>query len=71
MTERPIRHRATDIQVHAGSRMRSISFDDGHDTAIYSWDSLYALGAEQEKNRASYLRALSPPGALLEIGRSQ
>lgn len=27
-------------------------FDDGHDTGIYSWDTLYDLG----KNRAAYWR---------------
>jgi len=35
-----------------------ISFDDGHDTSIYSWDTLYALGAEREKNWSEYLDAL-------------
>jgi len=35
-----------------------IVFDDGHDTGIYSWDTLYALGAERETNWAQYLAAL-------------
>jgi len=35
-----------------------IAFDDGHDTGIYSWDTLYALGAERERNWAEYLEAL-------------
>jgi DUF971 family protein/molybdopterin converting factor small subunit len=35
-----------------------IVFDDGHDTGIYSWDTLYALGAAQKENWASYLEDL-------------
>jgi molybdopterin converting factor small subunit len=39
-----------------------IFFDDGHDTGIYSWDTLYALGAERERNWASYLQDLERIG---------
>lgn len=39
-----------------------IVFDDGHDTGIYSWDTLYALGAERERNWASYLQDLERIG---------
>lgn len=39
-----------------------IVFDDGHDTGIYSWDTLYALGAEREKNWSEYLAALERIG---------
>lgn len=39
-----------------------IAFDDGHDTGIYSWDTLYALGVNHEKNWAEYLRALASIG---------
>jgi DUF971 family protein/molybdopterin converting factor small subunit len=35
-----------------------IVFDDGHDTGIYSWDTLHALGADREKNWSGYLQAL-------------
>ena len=35
-----------------------ILFDDGHDTGIYSWDTLYALGTHQEANWADYLQRL-------------
>lgn len=31
-----------------------ISFDDGHDTGIYSWDILAHLGAEQDRLMAEY-----------------
>lgn len=39
-----------------------IVFDDGHDTGIYSWDSLYALGVDQEANWAAYLERLDHIG---------
>lgn len=39
-----------------------IVFDDGHDTGIYSWDTLYALGAERENNWSEYLAALGRNG---------
>ncbi len=38
-------------------------FSDGHVTGIYSWDYLYALGAEQEKNWQDYLQRLQQAGA--------
>lgn len=39
-----------------------IAFDDGHDTGIYSWDTLYALGVDREKNWEQYLAALESIG---------
>jgi len=39
-----------------------IVFDDGHDTGIYSWDSLYMLGVKQEANWAAYLERLERMG---------
>ena len=33
-------------------------FDDGHDTGIYSWDSLHRLGLEYERNWTTYLKRL-------------
>ena len=39
-----------------------ILFDDGHDTGIYSWDTLYALGANRERNWAAYLKELERIG---------
>ncbi|OQX31797.1 MAG: hypothetical protein B0D96_00430 [Candidatus Sedimenticola endophacoides] len=29
-------------------------FDDGHDTGIYSWDTLYELGVKHEQNWSVY-----------------
>ncbi len=39
-----------------------IQFDDGHDTGIYSWDTLYRLGQEKERNWADYLARLEAIG---------
>jgi len=38
-------------------------FDDGHNSGIYSWDVLYDLGENQERNWQSYLDELSAAGA--------
>ena len=37
-------------------------FDDGHDTGIYTWDTLYALGRDMEMNWAQYLERLEAIG---------
>jgi len=37
-------------------------FDDGHDTGIYSWDTLYALGEHQTENWQAYLDKLEQLG---------
>lgn len=37
-------------------------FDDGHDTGIFSWETLYRLGQEQEKNWREYLAKLQALG---------
>lgn len=37
-------------------------FDDGHDSGLYGWDLLYALGCEQEANWNDYLRRLAEQG---------
>ena len=37
-------------------------FDDGHDTGIYSWDTLHALGRDQAARWRAYLRALAAAG---------
>jgi DUF971 family protein/molybdopterin converting factor small subunit len=39
-----------------------IVFDDGHDTGIYSWDTLYSLGANRQANWAEYLKHLEGLG---------
>ena len=37
-------------------------FDDGHDTGIFSWETLYQLGRDREKNWQSYLDKLQAHG---------
>jgi DUF971 family protein/molybdopterin converting factor small subunit len=37
-------------------------FDDGHDTGIYSWETLYQLGLDREKNWQAYLDKLQAYG---------
>ncbi|MCU7958628.1 MAG: DUF971 domain-containing protein [gamma proteobacterium symbiont of Bathyaustriella thionipta] len=39
-----------------------IKFDDGHDTGIYSWESLYELGKNQQQNWQQYLQKLKDRG---------
>lgn len=39
-----------------------ITFDDLHNTGIYSWSYLYQLGAEHEKRWREYLGALAASG---------
>jgi DUF971 family protein/molybdopterin converting factor small subunit len=39
-----------------------LTFDDGHDTSIYSWDTLYELGVHQEKNWHAYQDKLKQMG---------
>jgi DUF971 family protein/molybdopterin converting factor small subunit len=37
-------------------------FDDGHDTGIYSWDTLYDLGLHRDRYWAEYLERLQQAG---------
>jgi len=37
-------------------------FNDGHDTGIFSWETLYLLGKDQEENWAYYLKRLEDSG---------
>lgn len=37
-------------------------FDDGHDTGIYSWDTLYELGENKDHNWQAYLTQLQAMG---------
>ncbi|MES9981485.1 MAG: hypothetical protein ABW107_22470, partial [Candidatus Thiodiazotropha sp. 6PLUC5] len=36
--------------------------DDGHDTGIYSWETLYQLGSKYENNWKKYLEKLEAAG---------
>lgn len=33
-----------------------LAFDDGHDTGVYSWDTLYELGRDYQTNWKNYLK---------------
>jgi|SRR5579871_839327 len=39
-----------------------LTFDDAHDTGIYSWEYLHELGREQEARWQAYLAALEVRG---------
>ncbi len=46
-----------------GNYAIQIYFDDEHHTGIYSWDTLYRLGAEKDRNWQAYLERLQAAGA--------
>ena len=37
-------------------------FDDGHDSGIFSWETLYVLGKNQAENWSNYLSRLEQAG---------
>ncbi len=39
-----------------------IVFGDGHDSGLFTWETLYRLGSEQEKIWGEYLAALEAKG---------
>ncbi len=41
-----------------GHYAAKLVFDDGHDSGLYTWDYLYALGLNQDREWADYLAAL-------------
>ncbi|MBV9199539.1 MAG: DUF971 domain-containing protein, partial [Alphaproteobacteria bacterium] len=43
-----------------------ITFDDLHDTGIYSWNYLYLLGVEYKKRWREYLDGLAAHGVSRE-----
>jgi len=45
-----------------GSYAIQPSFDDGHDTGIYSWETLYDLGKNRDKYWQRYLDRLAAAG---------
>ena len=45
-----------------GTYALKISFDDGHDTGIFSWGTLYELGKNYEANWQTYLERLAKHG---------
>lgn len=47
----------TNIEQQGNYALR-LFFDDGHDTGIYSWETLHELGLGYEKNWADYLQRI-------------
>jgi len=39
-----------------------ILFDDGHDSGLFTWDTLYTLGRDQDDIWKNYLKALETKG---------
>ena len=46
----------------AGQYALKITFDDGHDSGLFTWEYLYQLGARQEELWADYLQELKKAG---------
>ena len=51
----------TDIRP-VGNYAVKLVYDDGHDSGLYDWDYLYALGRDQEDNWQNYLERLAKAG---------
>lgn len=49
-----------------GSYAIQLTFSDGHDTGIYSWDLLYDYGGRQREMWEHYLRRMAEAGASRE-----
>tara|TARA_B100001175_G_C19408880_1_gene590074 strand:+ start:764 stop:1132 length:369 start_codon:yes stop_codon:yes gene_type:complete len=45
-----------------GAYAVKLIFDDGHDSGIYSWETLYELGSQQEAYWQAYLEELGKAG---------
>ena len=46
----------------AGSYALKLTFDDGHDSGLYTWEYLYELGKHQEAKWNEYLKQLATAG---------
>lgn len=53
-----------------GNYAVKLSFSDGHDTGLYSWDLLYSLGEHQDELWQGYLARLEAAGASRDIDSS-
>jgi len=49
-----------------GTYAMQITFSDGHDTGLYSWDYLHSLGVNQETMWQDYLKKMEAAGAKRE-----
>jgi DUF971 family protein len=59
-----------DVQIAAiepvGTYAIKLTFSDGHDTGLYSWDHLYEIGRNQEALWKRYLERMREAGASRE-----
>jgi DUF971 family protein len=59
-----------DIEINkiepVGSYAIQLTFSDGHDTGIYSWDLLYDYGIRQQEMWQHYLKRMAEAGASRE-----
>jgi len=55
----------------AGNYAIKITFDDGHDTGLYSWDYLYNIGKNQNELWEIYLERLTQAGKERRAGTIQ
>lgn len=46
----------------SGNYAIKITFDDGHDSGIFTWEYLHSLGVNYEKNWQHYLERLAAAG---------
>lgn len=53
-----------------GNYAIKLSFSDGHDTGLYSWDLLYNLGEHQDQLWQEYLARLEAAGASRDVDSS-
>jgi len=53
-----------------GNYAIKLSFSDGHDTGLYSWDLLYNLGEHQDELWRDYLARLEAAGASRDVDSS-
>jgi len=53
-----------------GSYALRLFFDDGYDTGIFSWDTLYELGSKYDEYWDQYLTALEQYGLSRETGQT-
>lgn len=53
---------AIDALEPVGNYAVRIVFDDGHDTGLFTWETLYRLGTDSEKLWTDYLTALEREG---------
>lgn len=51
-----------------GNYAISLKFDDLHDSGIYTWDYLYAMGSNQDAMWANYMKALEDAGLSRDPG---